>query len=225
MVKYLTVFKVLEVPFNPFFSFLKLICNLSIMFIRYLLLCWRYFVVVIIQKSTKMKKIIFICLTVLSMNAIISCEKEALIESPQEVVAAKILGEWHMYRDENLESIIDQWTGTEWTYVDKWFQNTREDSQIIREFKIDGTFIDRYADVEVSHGTWGSIDEKTYYFDYIIEGNTNQDTIDLLTPRRSVTVYCDNTYSVEIEGNDRTIAYYKIIDSTECSEFINYNVD
>jgi hypothetical protein len=74
MVKYLTVFKVLEVPFNPFFSFLKLICNLSIMFIRYLLLCWRYFVVVIIQKSTKMKKIIFICLTVISMNAFISCD-------------------------------------------------------------------------------------------------------------------------------------------------------
>ena len=79
-----------------------------------------------------------------------SCEENETIE----VEPAKAIGEWQMYRNENLESIIDQWTGTEWTYVDKWFRTIRNNSQIILEFKEDGTFIDFYADVPVANGTW-----------------------------------------------------------------------
>ena len=53
-------------------------------------------------------------LTVVALT-FLSCEEN------QEVAPAQVLGEWQMYRNENLESTLDQWTGTEWTYVDKWF--------------------------------------------------------------------------------------------------------
>ena len=43
----------------------------------------------------------------------------------------QVVGEWQMYRTENLEAVIDQWTGTEWTYVDQWFKNVWEDSEIL----------------------------------------------------------------------------------------------
>ncbi|WP_298782358.1 hypothetical protein [uncultured Polaribacter sp.] len=147
----------------------------------------------------------------------INCEQSEIIETD----SVQILGEWQMYKEENLESIIDQWTGTEWTYVDKWFQNTREDSQIILEFKEDGTFIDRYADVEVANGIWGKLNENNYYFDYVQENNNiNESLID----RRLIKFFCDNTYSIEIENNDRVIYYYKKIDTTECSDEITYKV-
>lgn len=116
--------------------------------------------------------------------------------------------------------MIDEWTGTEWTTVDQWFQNTREDSQIILEFKADGTFVDRYADVAFANGIWGELEDGRYYFDYIQDQNINEQ----LTQRRFITFYCDNTHSMAIEGNDRAVYYYKIIGTTECSELINYNV-
>ncbi len=150
-----------------------------------------------------------------------SCEKDELNETPPAAVSAQVLGEWELYRDENLESIIDQWTGTEWTYIDQWFQNTREDSQIILEFKDDGTFIGRYADVPTSNGVWGELGDDRYYFDYIQEDNINEQLIQ----RRYITFYCDNTYSIDIEGNDRAVYYYRVIGTTECSDLINYKVN
>lgn len=146
-----------------------------------------------------------------------SCEENETIE----VQPAKVIGEWQMYRNENLESIIDQWTGTEWTYVDKWFRTIRNNSQIILEFKEDGTFIDFYADVPVANGTWGQLEDNRYYFDYV------QDTANLneaLIQRRYITFYCDNTYTVEIKGDSKTINYYKEIDAIECASAINYKV-
>ncbi|WP_299886761.1 hypothetical protein [uncultured Lacinutrix sp.] len=167
-----------------------------------------------------MKKLLLCVLLALSFT---SCEKEELNETQpqQELEKAKVIGEWEMYRDENLESMIDQWTGTEWTTVDVWFQNTREDSQIILEFKADGTFVDRYADVEVANGVWEKLNDGRYAVNYIQDDNVN----DALTQTRYITIYCDNTYSIEIEGNDRAVYYYRIIDTIECSDLINYNVE
>ena len=166
-----------------------------------------------------MKKLLL--LTVLTLS-FWSCENDQVNDSEPTNANAKVLGEWELYRDENLESIIDQWTGTEWTYVDQWFQNTRENSQIILEFKEDGTFVDRYADVPIAAGIWEKIDDTHFYFDY----NTDDINInDTFANRRHITFYCDNTYSIEIEGNDRVIYYYRIIGTTECSELINYNVN
>lgn len=147
-----------------------------------------------------------------------NCEKKELNETP--LVEAKVLGEWEMYRDENLVAMLDEWTGTEWTFVDQWFQNTREDSQIILEFKADGTFVDRYADVAFANGVWGELEDGRYYFDYIQDQNINEQ----LTQRRYIMFYCDNTYSIEIEGNDRAVYYYREIGTTECSDLITYNV-
>ena len=166
-----------------------------------------------------MKKLLL--LTVLAI-AFISCDKEELNEIQEPTVEARVVGTWQMYRDENLESIIDEWTGTEWTYVDQWFQNTREDSEIILEFRADGTFLDRYADVEVANGVWGLLSDGRYYFDYIQDGDNSNEA---LTQRRYITVYCDNTYALDIEGNDRRVEYYKIIDTVECGELITYNVE
>lgn len=161
-----------------------------------------------------------VVLALLAM-AFISCESDDA-DVIQETEIAQVIGNWELYRDENLESIIDQWTGTEWTYVDQWFQNTRDDSQIILEFKEDGTFLDKYADVEVANGVWGELADGRYYFDYIQEGaNSNSQ----LTQRRYITIHCDNTYSIEIEGNNRSVYYYRIIDSIECFELINYHVN
>ncbi|WP_299123595.1 hypothetical protein [uncultured Winogradskyella sp.] len=153
--------------------------------------------------------------------AFMGCEKDELNENQENLAETEVLGTWELYRDENLESIPDEWTGTEWTTVDKWFQNTRENSEIILEFKEDNTFIDRYADVEVANGIWGLLNDGRIYFDYIQGETTNEQ----LTQRRFLTIHCDNTYSIEIEGNDRAVYYYRKMGTTECADLINYNVE
>jgi hypothetical protein len=165
-----------------------------------------------------MKKLILLAVLAFAFT---SCEKEDTTETKQETLETKVLGTWQLYRDENLLTIIDEWTGTEWTFKDQWFQNTREDSQIILEFRADNTFVDRYADVEVANGTWGLLNDDRIYFDYIQEDNVNEN----LTQRRYLTTHCDNTYSIEVEGNDRAIYYYRKMGATECAELINYNVE
>ena len=96
-----------------------------------------------------------------------------------------------------------------------------QNSEIILEFKEDGTFINRYADVTTGNGLWRKIDNNLYSFDYIVEdGNANNP--DSLT--NYITFYCDNTYSVSVDGDDTAIYYYKTIGAAECSELITYNV-
>ena len=171
-----------------------------------------------------MKKLLFIAVLAL---AFVSCEKdddnqEQQLQQQEEVIPAKVLGTWEMYRDENLESILDEWTGTEWTYVDQWFQNTRIDSGIILEFHEDGTFLDRYEDIQVANGTWIALEDGRYSFEYIQEeGNINE----FLIAKRYVTFHCDNTYSVAFEGNNRRVEYYKTMGTTECGDLITYNVE
>lgn len=162
-----------------------------------------------------MKKLFLLAVLTLTF---LSCEKDELNVTTE--AEAKVIGEWELYRDESLVEMIDEWTGTEWTRVDQWFQNTREDSQIILEFKEDGTFIDRYADVAVANGVWGVLEDGRYYFDYIQDEGINEQ----LTQRRYITFYCDNSYSIDIEGNDRAVFYYRMIGTTECSALINYKV-
>ena len=166
-----------------------------------------------------MKKLLIILLLALGFT---SCEKDDAIEPQQQEISAKIIGTYELYRDENLESVIDQWTGTEWTFVDKWFKIVRDDSQIILEFKADGTFLDKYGDVEVANGTWEKLEDERYFFEYNQESTNGNNQ---LTQRRFITIYCDNTYSIEIEGNNRAIHYYRLIDTTECEDLINYNVN
>ena len=162
-----------------------------------------------------MKKLFLLAVLTLTF---LSCEKDELNVTTK--AEAKVIGEWELYRDESLVEMIDEWTGTEWTTVDQWFQNTREDSQIILEFKEDGTFIDRYADVAVANGVWGVLEDGRYYFDYIQDESINEQ----LNQRRHISFYCDNSYSIDIEGNDRAVFYYRMIGTTECSALINYNV-
>jgi len=165
-----------------------------------------------------MKNLLLLALLAISFT---SCEKDS-IDEPEQEVAAAVLGEWQLYRDENLESVIDKWTGTDWTYVDKWFQNTREDSIIILEFRADGTFVNRYGDVETASGIWELSDDGAYFLNY------DEDDISknkAFAGKRVLSIFCDNTFSVKIEGNDRAIDYYKLIGTTECSELIEYNVE
>ena len=162
-----------------------------------------------------MKKLL--CIAVL-IFAFTSCEQDDDVNTAQQVAPAKVLGTWELYRDENLESVIDEWTGTEWTTVDQWFQNTREDSQIILEFKADGTFVDRYADVETANGIWKEMEDGRFYFDY-----NNPSDNQLL--RTFITIHCDNTYSLVRDGDNRRIEYYRIIDTIECGDLITYNVE
>ena len=171
----------------------------------------------------KTRNLILNALVLFSLICFSSCSTndDSITETPPQTVELKeVVGEWQMYRDENLESVIDEWTGTEWTTVDQWFANVREDSEIILEFREDGTFVDRYADVETANGVWEVIEEGRYSFNYIQNENINE----VLTQRRYITVHCDNTYSLEIEGNNRAIYYYKKIDETECGDLIEYNV-
>ncbi|EDP69645.1 hypothetical protein FBALC1_05653 [Flavobacteriales bacterium ALC-1] len=151
----------------------------------------------------------------------VSCEKDESNLTEQDTLGQKVLGTWEMYRDENLVSTLDEWTGTEWTTIDQWFQNTREDSDIILEFNSDNTFKNLYATVEVANGTWGLTNDGRVFFDYIQNDIVNEN----LLGRRYLSLHCDNTYSIEVEGNDRAVYYYRKIGTTECSELINYNVD
>ena len=72
----------------------------------------------------------------------------------------------------------------------------------------------------VANGVWGVLEDGRYYFDYIQDESINEQ----LTQRRYITFYCDNSYSIDIEGNDRAVFYYRMIGTTECSALINYNV-
>ena len=120
------------------------------------------------EKIIPMKKLLLLFILTLTF---VSCEKGELNEEKLDNVSTKVIGEWELYRDENLESLIDEWTGTEWTYIDQWFQNTRDNSEIILEFKEDGTFVDRYANVPIANGVWGKLEDGRYYFDYVQEEN------------------------------------------------------
>lgn len=145
-----------------------------------------------------------------------SCDKDN-----QEEEAAAIVAEWQLYRSENLESIIDEWTGTEWTYVDKWFASNWADSGSILGFNSDGTFDEYYEDVPVFKGTWETKEDGIYYFTYTVEdGGVNEQ----LLGRRVLTKLCDNTISIEKEGNDRSIDYYRQRATIECSDLITYKV-
>jgi len=165
-----------------------------------------------------MKKIVFVLAFIISF---ISCEQKEIIDSEQPQLE-KVLGGWELYRTENLESVIDQWTGTAWTYKNQWFSSTSINSAIILEFKDDGTFLDRYANVVSAKGIWAKIDENNFYFDYIQDTST---TNDALTQRRYVTFYCDNTFSITIEGDEKSINYYQQIGSLACSNLITYKVN
>ena len=113
-----------------------------------------------------MKKLLLLFILTLTF---VSCEKGELNEEKLDNVSTKVIGEW---------------TGTEWTYIDQWFQNTRDNSEIILEFKEDGTFVDRYANVPIANGVWGKLEDGRYYFDYVQEeNNTNGE----LTQRRFIT--------------------------------------
>ncbi len=164
-----------------------------------------------------MKNIIWFALVAFALTTV-SCENE---EVQEELVSTKLIGEWQMYRNEDLEAIIDQFTGTEWTTKDKWFRTIRNDSQIIIEFKADGTFVTRYASVETGNGVWGELEDGRYYFEHAAGVNNERDGLHL---KRYITFYCDNTYSVEIGENKRAISYYKIIGTTECAADITYKV-
>lgn len=165
-----------------------------------------------------MKRLIVLLVLALSFT---SCEKDELNNNEQNLTETEVLGTWELYRDENLQSVIDEWTGTEWTTKDEWYQNTRENSLIILEFKSDNTFVDRYADVEVANGTWSLLDDGRYSFEYTQEKNAINEQ---LTQSRYITIHCDNTYSMTIEGNDRAIYYYRKMNTTECTDLITYNV-
>lgn len=152
----------------------------------------------------------------------LSCEKEKLNTVKQETATAEVIGIWKLYRHENRKSVINQWTEIKWTTNDEWFQNTKQDSEISIEFKENGTFRELNFDVETAVGVWGIRENGSYYFDYIIgDGNTNKQ----LTKRHYINIHYDNTFSVEVEGDDRNISHYKKIESTIYSELTTHNMN
>lgn len=147
----------------------------------------------------------------------ISCEKSQLVtEQP-----AKVIGEWEMYTNEKLESTLDQWTGTEWTLIDKWFKFVRANPVMVLEFKEDGTFEDRYAGIITGRGLWKKTDNNHYSFEYIQDPNKINSRVQ---QKRHITFYCDTTYSVQVEEDHSAIYYYKEIGNTECSQSVPYKV-
>lgn len=163
-----------------------------------------------------MKKIISILTFVLLLT---SCDKE---EAYVPLNNKEIVGEWELYRWETLESMIDQWTGTEFTFTDVWFKNVVTNPQNFYTFYEDNTFEEFYATVKVFNGTWGKLEDGRYYYDYEIpENNTNT----YLQKRRYLFLYCDNTTSVIAEDEPRRVDYLKIKSTNECENLIDYKVD
>lgn len=108
-----------------------------------------------------MKKLLYIAVLVFIFT---SSKKEDVSKLQQETTPTEVVETWQIYREENLESVIDQWTGTKWTFINKWFWNIREDSEIILKLRADNTFIDRYADVGTTNGTWVTIGKCKFLF-------------------------------------------------------------
>lgn len=135
----------------------------------------------------------------------------------------KIIGMWKLYRAETLEMMLDQWTGSAWTYTQEWYPITwGDDSEMYVVFFEDGTFEDYYADVPLANGVWGVLEDGTYYFDYVLDSlNTNE----YHEGRRFIDLACDNSYSITFENNEERIEYYKTPNTTECTNLLNYNAE
>lgn len=176
-----------------------------------------------------MKKLILNAVLVLSLVSIVSCSPdndqdltvEQIQQIQQQINASKIAGELQLYRQENLVPMIDQWTGTEWTYVDTWMKTSWNDSEVLMVFNVDGTFTERYAETPTFSGTWEIVEEGKYTFTYDIDDNN---TNEALMGIKYLNILCDNTFSVTTENNDIQITYYRVRDTLECSDAINYNV-
>ncbi|MFC6268066.1 hypothetical protein [Frigoriflavimonas asaccharolytica] len=168
-----------------------------------------------------MKKVFLLLLAAIT---IISCRTEDSIAEPevqQVEAAAKVIGEWQNYRDEKEETVLDQWTGSAWTTKQEWYKTLRPNSQIILEFAADGTFKDKYGTVVTSTGVWAKLANGSYTFNYVQGANPNP----ALNGTRIMKFYCDNTYSVKVEGNEKSILYYKKIAETECGATVPYKVN
>lgn len=79
-----------------------------------------------------MKNTLIAILILTSMVCTFSCVRH---EDDIHKETNEVLGDWQLYKSEKLESIVDQWTGTEWIYVDKWFANNWEDGANIIKFQ------------------------------------------------------------------------------------------
>ncbi len=134
------------------------------------------------------------------------------------IVDNEIVGHWQMYKTEALTSVIDQWTGTTFTRKDKWFSNNHNDSRIFIEFYEDGTFTEFYAATPVFEGVWGK-KLNVYFYKY-----KNDDNNQHLVKTRFIKIYCNNSYSIKSEGDERNISYYRKKETTECSNRIDYKV-
>lgn len=161
--------------------------------------------------------VVLVCIATLT-----SCEKNNLNDDQDNTVEPKIIGTWEVYRSENLETQIDQWTGTEWTTIEVWYNTTSPNStSITLEFKDDGTFTSFYAGVEDSNGTWETISDQAFSYQHI-QGEVSNDA---LQQARNVIFYCDNTFTVKAQGNERNITYMRAVATEECADSITYNVD
>lgn len=136
--------------------------------------------------------------------SIYSCSKESTFIPEPEISTNKLIGKWEMYRIEVLETIIDEWTGTEWTTKDMWFTYKRTDACIIMDFKENGTVDAKYVDVLFNSGRWVRIEENRFRIAF---DPTNSLTAESDNERKSTaTFYCDNTISIISESNPKNIS-------------------
>ena len=165
----------------------------------------------------------YLFLFALLVSSYIGCDADENDEADKyDEEIAPIIGTWELYLEEHLKTSTGVQTGMKSATVNRWYQSTGNDSKISLEFKDNGTFIERHANMDVADGFWGITDEGTYYFEYILK---EENKVAVQKGRRLLSMYCPNTSAIENEKNNRAIFYYRLIGTSECADVIDYHVD
>jgi len=163
-----------------------------------------------------MKYLQIIGLLFLASFQLTSCDN-TVVEEP--AVLQEIVGDWEMYRFERLEQLPDKWTGTTWTYKDKWYSYRHNGNSKI-SFLEDGTFLSFYATTKIGNGVWETVAPGIYSITYSENHTGNNAGL-----TATVSLSCENSYSSTLDGNDRLVEYMRKLDTVECTDDITYNVD
>jgi hypothetical protein len=171
-----------------------------------------------------------------------ACQKENIditdTVTPDPTASAKILGEWEVYKVEKEELVFEYDTDGNLTWEYGWFDQTSSmANESTIEFSDDNTFTDFYAGVLVFVGNWSEVNESEFTLTFDPDESPAGSEWSDITTDYIVTVYCDNTMSVEyiiaspagdngMEAYDRHYtSYFRTPGTTECDDLINYHVE
>ena len=166
-----------------------------------------------------------------------SCKKENVDETitviPPTPAAAKIEGNWEVYKIEKQELVSD-FIGGQIVWSMEWVDQTPSSAEeITMTFDGDKTFQEFYAEVPVRNGNWEAVEDNPNQFTFTFNEGGWSPLQDIYT----LQLACDNTMSVKYRveppaGNHNfqneewyVTYYFKTPGTVPCDSLVDYNVN